>query len=64
MALLLAKKHLGIKPPLPHLQCDEGDGWVNWSGLATLLSDLAFAATRLLDRLLPINNSNTNYSQG
>jgi hypothetical protein len=32
--------------------------------LATLLSDLAFAATRLLDRLLPINNSNTNYSQG
>ena len=33
---------------------DEGDGWVNWSGLATLLSDLALAARRSVDSLLPV----------
>jgi hypothetical protein len=29
----------------------EGDGWVNWSGLATLLSEVASAFTYALGRL-------------
>ena len=29
----------------------EGDGWVNWSGLATLLAEIGEAFTRALDRL-------------
>ena len=30
----------------------EGDGWVNWSGLATLLAELASALTAPANRLL------------
>jgi hypothetical protein len=30
----------------------EGDGWVNWSGLATLLSQMADPLERVMERLL------------
>jgi hypothetical protein len=31
----------------------EGDGWVNWSGLATLVADLEKAINSSLNDLLP-----------
>ena len=33
-------------------QVDEGDGWVNWSELATLLAEVGAALPKLLGRLL------------
>lgn len=36
---------------------DEDDGWVNWSGLATLVADLAAGASELLERLEVANRS-------
>jgi hypothetical protein len=29
----------------------EGDGWVDWSGLATLLADLGYEVVTLMKRL-------------
>ncbi len=33
---------------------NKGDGWFNWSGLATLLSNLAVAVGQSADRLLRV----------
>ena len=37
----------------------EGDGWVNWSGLAILAAELAPTAARLVARLLSPARSRT-----
>ena len=47
---------LETRHPAPPLSCaldDEGDGWVNWSGLATLVPDVPDLVASSLNRLVP-----------
>jgi len=42
----------GDAQPHDNGTADEGDGWVDWSGLATLLADIGRVVSNRWDRLL------------
>jgi hypothetical protein len=49
---MLCERQVRSDTDRPAARGQKSDGWINWSGLATLLAGLAFERRRVVDRLL------------